>query len=320
MKNPDVSVVIPALNEEGSLADLYARVAAAVEDLDYEIVFIDDGSTDATWARIEQLHHVNPRVRAVRFGRNFGHQHALMAGLQAARGRAVITMDADLQHPPEVIPDLLDRWRGGAMVVHTVRAGTQDEGVAKRMTSRAFYTLFHWSTGSGLQQGMADFRLLDRAVVDQLLRFREPKPFLRGLIHWMGFPAATVTFEAPARRSGETKYSWRRMVSFAASGMTSFSIVPLRVSIVVGFATAALAFAELLYVVYMALLTDQTVPGWASMTGVVSLLIGILFIVLGVIGEYVGRIFEAVQARPLYLVVDSLDSAGAGEQDRSRDG
>ena len=200
------------------------------------------------------------------------------------------------------------------MVVNTLRLETEREGVFKRLSSRVFYKLFSLLTGSSLRAGMADFRLLDRIVVDELVRLREPQLFLRGLIQWMGFRDTTVEFRADARASGTTKYSWYRMTRLATAGLTSFSILPLRVSIFIGFITAGLAFIELIYVLVMALVYEVTVPGWASMTGIVSFLIGMLFVVLGVVGEYVGRIFEAVRQRPLFLVAETLD-AGRPQRD-----
>ncbi|MFQ5743844.1 MAG: glycosyltransferase family 2 protein [Acidobacteriota bacterium] len=323
MANPDLSFVVPVLDEEDSLATLCQRLLAAAEsvDLTCEVIFVDDGSSDGSWAAIERLHAADDRVQALRLSRNFGHQNALWAGLSFSRGQAVVSLDADLQHPPELVPELVSRWKSGDKVVNTVRVDSGRQGLAKRATSRAFYAVFSFLTGSTLRAGMADYRLLDRTVVNELKRFHEPELFLRGLIQWMSFPSSTVEFRAPARSSGDTKYSWRRMARLAAAGLTSFSVLPLRLSIVIGFITALLAFAELVYVLLMALVYKVTVPGWASMTGILSLLIGILFVVLGVIGEYVGRTFEAVRYRPLFLVREYLGVVApteGGDEDATR--
>ena len=225
-----------------------------------------------------------------------------------ARGNAIISLDADLQHPPESISELVAKWQQGFRVVNTVRIDSAKIGMRKRLMSRAFYKIFSVTTGSDLGPGMADYRLLDRAVVNELKRFHEPHLFLRGLVQWMGYPSTVVRFHGAPRSSGASKYSWRRMFRFAITGMTSFSVMPLRISILIGFITSALAFAELTYVLVIALVYEATVPGWASMTGIVSLLIGVLFMVLGVIGEYVGRIFETVRNRPAFLISESLDA------------
>lgn len=315
---PVLSVVVPAFDEDASLPALTARLHDTLKPLGiaYEIVVVDDGSRDRTWAVIERLHREDPRVLGLRLSRNFGHQHALLAGLHVARGAAVVTMDADLQHPPEIIPALVKRWSEGARVVNTVRVSTADASPVKRLTSRAFYRAFSWLSGSTMQPGGADFRLLDATVVAELRRFREPHVFLRGVVQWMGFATAEVAFEAPARHAGRTKYSLRRMAGFALGALTSFSLVPLRLSIVFGLLTALAAFAELVYVLVIALVERTAVPGWASTLGVLSFLFGVLFVLLGVVGEYVGRIFETVKARPLFIVADRLGDPGGDEAPR----
>lgn len=310
-ERPVLSVVVPAFEEAATLPHLAARLREVLTpvQLRYEVIIVDDGSRDATWSVITRLHEEDGRVLGLRLSRNFGHQHALLAGLHLARGRAVVTMDADLQHPPAVVPALVQRWSEGYRVVNAMRTRTADGSRIKRLTSRLFYRTFSWLTGSALRPGTADFRLLDASVVDELCRFHEPHVFLRGAVQWMGFATTEVPFEAPARYAGRTKYSMRRMVGFALGALTSFSIIPLRISIAFGLLTALAAFAELAYVLIIALVERTAVPGWASTLGVLSFLFGVLFVLLGVVGEYVGRIFETVKARPLFIVAERLGGA-----------
>jgi glycosyltransferase involved in cell wall biosynthesis len=303
-----ISIVIPAFNEEENVPLICSILESVLEkeDINYDIIVVDDGSTDNTWEVIEQLHRAKGNVGGIKLSRNFGHQNALMAGLHVAKGDAVITMDADLQHPPEVIPQLIEAWQEGYKIVNTRRTETEEEPFLKRLSSKAFYKTFSWLTKSTIKSGMADFRLLDRKVVDELKGFSEIHIFLRGLVQWIGFPVTEICYSAHARKSGRTKYGWRRMLGFSVAGITSFTILPLRISILLGLVTAILAFTELCYVLFSALVLKTTVAGWASTLAVISFLFGILFIVLGVIGEYIGRIFELTKARPLYLVEKSL--------------
>ncbi len=313
---PELSVVVPAWNEDGNLERLHERLAAVLDHLgtSWELIVSDDGSTDGTWAAITRLNVLDSRVKGVRLSRNFGHQAALLAGLAHASGRAVISMDADHQHPPEVIPKLVDEWRRGAMVVHTARLDGPQQGVMKRATSRLFYRVFSWLSDATLQPGMADFRLLDRQVLDELLQFPEEGLFLRSLVQWVGFPSATIPYECDARYSGETKYSLRRMVKFAWTAVTSFSLVPLRAAVVTGVFTSGVAFIAIIYAVGAKVFGFYTVPGWASILSILSFLFGVLFIFLGIIGEYIGRILIEVKHRPRFLVRERLGAdAAAGE-------
>lgn len=314
LAQPVLSVVIPAFNEEGSVAHLVERIAAALDrtGVTHEIVLVDDGSEDATWPRIADAAHRNPVVRGVRLARNFGHQHALLAGLAHARGRAIVSMDADLQHPPELIPELLRHWEAGALVVGTERLDAGTTGTFKRLSSRYFYRAFAALTGIPMRAGMSDFRLIDRSVRDEMLRLRYGDVFLRGTVQWLGYPTATVSFQVGARHAGTSKYTLRRMLRFASGAVVSFSAKPLYVAIWIGVLTGCASLLELAYVI-LQYTRGETVPGWASIVGVMSLLFGVLFILLGIIGVYIARIHEVLQNRPAFVVteVTAADEVGA---------
>jgi glycosyltransferase involved in cell wall biosynthesis len=305
---PELSIVIPAFNEAGNLSRLYELLKSTLSglDLSWELVFADDGSLDDTWGVIEEIHQSDSSVKGVRLSRNFGHQYALFAGLCHASGKAVITMDADLQHPPEVIPEMVRRWQDGFKIVNTVRLDPKDYSASKKFFGRAFYRLFSLLSGVKLEYGMADFRLLDRQVVNEILQFREEGLFLRGLVKWVGYKDTSVEFHGADRFSGTTKYSLAEMFKFGWHGISSFSIVPLRIGIGLGVLTSLASFYFLADAFYEKMVSGTAVPGWASTVGVISLLFGILFIFLGLLGEYIGRILEQVRDRPLFIVADSL--------------
>jgi dolichol-phosphate mannosyltransferase len=307
-ERPTLSVVAPAFNEADNLERFHEEVEAVLDGLglSWELILVDDGSRDATWEAIRALHARDPRVRGVRFSRNFGHQYALLAGLSRARGDAVVSMDADLQHPPPVIAELVAEWRKGSTIVHTVRRDPETVSWFKRVSSRLFYRLFSFLSGTHLSAGMADFRLLDRQVVRNLLDFPEEGLFLRGLVHWIGFPSSSVTFECQPRFAGTTSYTLKKMLRFAWTGVTSFSLVPLRLSILLGFVTSLFAFEQGVEAVYRKLVLHETVPGWAQLMVVSTLLFGVLFIMLGIVGEYVGRVLVEVRRRPRFIVREEL--------------
>jgi glycosyltransferase involved in cell wall biosynthesis len=301
--HPSLSVVIPAYCEAGNLLQLYQELIAvlSIEEITWELIIVDDGSTDGTWGEVFALHQRDPRVKGLRLSRNFGHQYALFAGLANAVGQVVITMDADLQHPPAVIPQLLRHWHRGSKIVHTVRIDHHSLSWTKRITSRIFYRVFSYLSGVSLSAGMADFRLIDRQVVDEILQLSEGGLFLRGLIHWVGYPSSQLEFESRERFSGRSKYNLRKMLKFGWIGVTSFSLVPLRITIVLGIITSLVSFSGLVYAVW-GKLYDRAVPGWASEIALPSFMFGMLFVMLGIIGEYVGRILEEVRRRPRFLI------------------
>jgi|tagenome__1003787_1003787.scaffolds.fasta_scaffold20949392_1 glycosyltransferase involved in cell wall biosynthesis len=313
-RRPLISVVAPCHNEASNLETLHEAVTSHLgsTEWEYELVLVDDGSTDGSWPTVCRIAQGDRRVHGVRLTRSFGQQAAILAGLRLARGDAVVTMDADLQHPPAVIPALVQHWLAGTLVVLTHRSDSADVGAFKRATSAMFYWIFSTLTGVPMAAGTGEFRLMDRRVVDYLLELQEGEYFLRGLIGWAGFRSVTVPFDAAPRLAGETKYSLRKMLRLAVSGVTAFSLTPLRIGTVLGLATALLAFLELVYVLVQAA-RGHTVPGWASVVGVTTLLFGVQFILLGLIGEYLGRVYLTAKRRPPFLVEDATDAP-----DRSR--
>jgi glycosyltransferase involved in cell wall biosynthesis len=320
-----ISIVIPAYNEERNLEVLYSNVRevmdAAASTSDWELVVVDDGSTDGTWRTIERLSANDVRVRGLRLSRNFGHQPALMAGLAAARGRAVIMMDADLQHPPPVLPQLVRKWREGFQIVHAVRRDPPNLSWGKRTFSRLYYTLFSFLSGVAIEPGSADFRLLDRQVVDEILKFEEEGLFLRGLVHWVGYATASVPFDCGQRHAGVSKYNLRRMLTLGWHGVSAFSLVPLRIGIAVGLLSSTVAFLGTAYAILGWWLDhDAVVPGWASSVAISSFLFGVLFVFLAVLAEYVGRIAVEVRRRPRFLVRETTRPAVAAAERLARRG
>ncbi len=296
-----VSVVAPVFNEDATVDEFYSRVCSALDGLPFELVLVDDGSTDGSPMKLESLASRDPRVRVVYLSRNFGHQTALTAGLDHARGDAVVMLDADLQDPPEVICTMLDHWRAGCDVVYAVREHRQGESRFKLSTARWFYALFDKLAHVELQHNSGDFRLLDRRPLDALLSMRERNRFLRGMTVWVGYTQAAVPYKRDARHAGKTKYSIPKMVRFSLDAISSFSHRPLQLATLLGFLISTLAFIAIPIVVVLRILGSY-LPGFSALTIVVLLLGGIELIAIGIIGEYVGRIYDEVKGRPLYLV------------------
>jgi len=296
-----LSVVAPMYNEEGTVEAFYQRVRDALEGIEFELVVVDDGSTDATTSILARLADDDPRVRVIELSRNFGHQTAITAGLDHASGDAVVMIDADLQDPPEVIPTLLERWHAGADIVYAVREARVGETRFKLATARWFYRLMSKLANIELQEDAGDFRLLDRRALDALLSMRERSRYLRGMTVWVGFTQAAVSYQRDARYAGATKYTLPRMLRVALDAIASFSHAPLQAATVLGFIFSFVAFLAIPLVIGLKLV-DSYLPGFSTITVVILLLGGIQLIAVGIIGEYVGRIYDEVKRRPLYLV------------------
>jgi glycosyltransferase involved in cell wall biosynthesis len=313
-----VSIVCPAFNEEEVLPHFHRELSAALAALEdrfaFEILYVDDGSRDGTLAVLRGLAARDGRARYLSFSRNFGHQAALTAGLEHARGDAVVTMDSDLQHPPELLPRLLEKWQEGSEVVLTIRAEDPRLGLGKRLTSRLFYRVMRLLSSTDIRVAAADYRLLSRKAVDALLRLRESHRFLRGMVQWLGFPSAEVAFEPAGRRAGVSKYGLRRMLSLAGDGILSFSRVPLRITTALGLTAASFGLLYAGYVGGRAVLAGGGCGGWEAVLVTTHLLGGAILCALGLVGEYVGRIYEQVKGRPLYVLKESSAEA-SGEQD-----
>lgn len=299
-----VSIVVPVFNEQDNIMAFYEEVCRYMDSMDYayEIIFIDDGSTDDTIGIVNLLAQRDLQVKAIFLARNFGHQVALTCGLDYAEGDAVITMDGDLQHPPELLPVLLRKWEEGFEVVQTVRLDTAGVSQAKKITSKLFYRLLNSISDTNIVEGGSDFRLLDKKAVKTFQRFKEKARFIRGIIGDIGYKQTHVEFIASERHAGKSKFSFRKMLSFALDGITAYSKLPLRIAFYLGLIFGAASFILMIDVMYTKLFTNEAVPGWATLAASILLFGGIQLVGLGIIGEYVGRIFEEVKQRPLYWV------------------
>lgn len=306
---PKVSVVCPAFEEEACLPHFHAELAAVLDSLqpeyEAEIIYVDDGSRDGTLEVIKSLAGQDSRVRFLSFSRNFGQQAALTAGLEVASGDAVVSMDSDLQHPPALIPQLLDRWRQGHDVVLTIRAEDHRLGIGKRLTSRLFYSVMRRLSETDVRPARSDYRLLSRRVVAVLARMRERQRFLRGLVQWLGFSVAEVPFHPNCRKAGASKYSFRSLLRLAGDGIFSFSSIPLRLPYYLGAITLCVGLAWTLFMLARCLWTGDWNMGIGSALLIATHLVGgCVLISLGVLGEYVARIYEQVKERPLYVLKD----------------
>jgi polyisoprenyl-phosphate glycosyltransferase len=301
------SLVIPVLDEAETLEVLFARLVPVLDGLDgpAEVVFVDDGSTDGSYRLLCDLRARDPRVRVLRLTRNFGHQIAITAGLDHARGEAVVMMDADLQDPPEVVLELAQRWRDGFQVVYAVRDERRGESRLKLASASWFYRVMNRLGEVPIPPDAGDFRLVDRRALDDVLAMREHRRYLRGMFAWVGYDQTGVTYTREPRHAGRTKFPLSKMLRFASDGIISFSTVPLRLALNLGFAVSVVSFLlGVVTIVLRALGAGGFVPGWASVAVALTFFSGIQLTVLGVVGEYIARIYEEVKRRPLYLVRD----------------
>ena len=301
---PLYSIVIPLYNEEAALPELRSRLVAVLDQLDgnSEVILVDDGSSDGTFGLAEGIAAEDPRFRVVQLSRNFGHQVAISAGIDFAQGDAVITMDGDLQHPPETIPELVRCWLEGYEVVYAARENRSRESWFKRVAADSFYRLLGRIASVPVIPHVADFRLIDRKAADAFRSLPERVRYLRGMFSWVGFRHTVVPYRSPERAGGEAKYTTRRLFSLAAAGIVSFSDVPLKLALAVGFFVSGLSFIAGVTAIAVRLAGYSGVPGWASLLVALSFLGGVQLIMLGMIGIYVGRIFEEVKQRPVYVV------------------
>lgn len=307
-KNFLLSIIIPVYFEENNIHPLIERVLPIIERYDYELIFVNDGSTDKTVERVKEAAEKNSRIKLVSFNRNFGHQMALIAGYNFCRGDCVVTIDADLQDPPEIIPEMVEKWQKGAKIVYAKRKKRDVDDIFKKKTAEFFYRFMNFLSDSKIPENVGDYRLLDREAVDFLKSLPEHSPFLRGLVAWSGFPEDYVYFERAKRHTGTTHYSIPKMINFALDGITSFSAKPLRMASYMGFAAATIGFLGGLYAIVGKLfLPVPWVTGWTGIMVAVMFIGGVQLITIGIIGEYIGKIYIEVLHRPHYLVHETVN-------------
>lgn len=307
---PEISIVVPLYNEELVIDAMAARLTAAMDKtgLAYEVVMVNDGSRDRTAELARAICAADSRYRLVGFSRNFGHQFAITAGMDRCRGDAVVIIDADLQDPPEVIPELVARWREGFQVVYGLREKREGESWFKLITAKAFYRVLKRLTSVEIPVDTGDFRLIDRSVLEQLNSMRERSRFVRGMVSWIGFRQCAVTYVRHQRHAGETKYPLSKMMKFAIDGLLAFSQVPLKLASGLGLAASLVSFFAMVYgVVIKYVAPEKVIPGWSSTFSAILFLGGVQLICLGVLGEYVGRIYEEIKNRPLYIVAEEVN-------------
>lgn len=298
-----ISIVVPVYNEEANISPLFKELQKIQEKkYAYEIIFVDDGSTDKTLNRIESLSKKNKQVKYLSFSRNFGHQIALKAGVDFVSGDCVVYLDGDLQHPPKYIRQMVKLWESGYDVVFTVRKDDKDTAFLKKMTSKLFYKLLNSISDVKIKPGSADFRLLDRKVVAVLKPLNETSFFIRGLVPWSGFRQTDIFYKADKRNAGETKYTFVRMLLLALDGITALSVKPLRIATFVGFFFAIISGLYGIYAIVVRIFYSQAIVGWASLVASVVFMGGLQLMILGIIGEYLGKLFIQSKNRPLYIV------------------
>jgi len=304
-KNALISVIVPVLNEENNILVLYQGIKKNLKNFKYEIIFVNDGSYDRSQETIEKIIDTDRNVKLINLSRNFGHQIAISCGIDYAQGDAAVIMDADLQDPPEIIPLMIKKWQEGFDVVYAIRKVREGESILKKLTASIFYRLMRVLSGTKIPLDTGDFRLISKKVILVLRRTREYQRFMRGLVSWVGFSQSGIEFTRGKRLSGKTKYPLFSMIKFALDGILSFSLLPLRIVSMMGIVTVAILILLIFYSLYRTI-TGQTVPGWASTTVIILFLGSIQLISIGIIGEYLGRVYEEVKRRPLYIIDSTL--------------
>ncbi|WP_301859074.1 glycosyltransferase family 2 protein [uncultured Megasphaera sp.] len=314
-----LSIVVPVYNEQLNIEKFYEEATKAMQSvgMNYEIIFVDDGSKDTTPLILSRLSQQDCHVRALILARNFGHQLAITCGMDHARGDAVITMDGDLQHPPAMIPDLVKRWREGYDVVQTVRKATDDSGFVKRQTSKWYYIILNAVSPVHITPGGSDFRLVDRRVLETFKLFREHDRFIRGIIGDIGYKQKTISFVAPKRFAGKSKFSMRKMLHFALDGIMAYSKIPLRISFYTGMVSGLLSIGLIVHALYCHIV-GEAAPGWTTTMIVICMLGGLQLMFMGIMGEYIGRIFEEVKHRPLYWLRAELGQTGSTDSEEQK--
>jgi dolichol-phosphate mannosyltransferase len=307
-----ISLVIPVFNEETNVEEMHRRCVQVLKDTPYiyEMIFVDDGSTDGTLERLKRIALTDQDVKVLSFSRNFGHQSAVTAGLEHAIGDAAVIIDGDLQDPPELIPDMIDKWREGYHVVYAKRSRRREEGIFKKGTAFLFYRIFRSLTATKIPLDTGDFRLMDRIVVDAVVSMRERNRFVRGLVTWVGFRQTGVEFEREKRFSAETKYPMTKMIRFALNGIFSFSDKPLKIATFIGGGASAVGFIMILWGLYSKFfMAETTVKGWTSVFVAVLFLGGVQLFAIGIIGEYISRIYDECKGRPVYIIREKINYA-----------
>lgn len=317
---PLVSLVVPCFNEEEVIAETHRRLATFADSQPgyrFEFLYVDDGSRDRTLPLLRGIAAADPRARAIVFSRNFGHQLAVTAGLDEARGDAVVLLDADLQDPPEVIAEMLSKWREGGQVVYGVRAGRDGESRFKLWSAHLFYRVLNYLSDTPIPIDTGDFRLMDRVVVDVLRDMPERDRFVRGMVSWVGFKQMALPYRRAARLAGTSKYPLRKMIRFASNGIISFSVRPLKLAMNMGLLCAALACAGIVWALVARLATHNWVQGWTATIIAVLFLGGIQLVCTGILGEYIGRIYMQSKRRPLYVIRERVETRRPGDAARS---
>jgi len=308
MNNFLLSIIVPVFNKKNNIQPLITRLLPIISIYQYELIFVNDGSVDPTPNIIKEEAKKNKNIKLISFQRNFGHQIALTAGYQNAKGNCVITLDSDLQDPPEIIKDMIIKWQKGAKIVYAQRKKREVDSFLKKFTAQFFYKFINFLSDTHIPDDVGDFRLLDRIVVDFINNLHEQSRFLRGLVAWGGFPAQYVFFDREKRFSGETHYPFSKMLNFALEGIVSFSTKPLLLASYLGFITGSIGFLGIIYAIVGKLFfTGYWVTGWTALFVGIMFLGGVQLITIGIIGEYIGKIYQEVQKKPLFLIKETVN-------------